>query len=141
LGCNWNSVGPAPGRPGAPPPCPGLAGSILPRHDLEQRVTMSTAPVETYHPGLEGVIANETAISSVEGKEGAGGLEYRGYGHEELAERVSYDETAFLLLHGDLPTRSQLQEFQARLRAARAIPEPLVALYRQVPPSVTRWTC
>jgi 2-methylcitrate synthase/citrate synthase II len=94
---------------------------------------MSTAPVNQYYPGLEGVIASETAISSVEGKQGAGGLEYRGYSIEDLAEKVSYEETAYLLLHGDLPTRSQLDAFNARLHAARAIPEPLVALFRQVP--------
>ncbi len=97
---------------------------------------MSTASVDQYHPGLEGVIASETAISSVEGKQGAGGLEYRGYNIEDLAEKVSYEETAFLLLHGDLPTQAQLREFESRLRAARAIPEPLVALFRQIPASI-----
>src|SRR5262249_31407653 len=75
--------------------------------------------IDEYHPGLEGVIANETAIASVEGKDGEGGLEYRGYRIEELAEAVSYEETAFLLLHGDLPTAAQLRVFDARLPAAR----------------------
>jgi len=94
---------------------------------------MSTAPVDHYYPGLEGVIASETAISSVEGREGAGGLEYRGYAIEDLAEHVSYEEAAYLLLHGDLPTADQLRGFQSRLKAARAIPESLVALYREIP--------
>jgi 2-methylcitrate synthase/citrate synthase II len=97
---------------------------------------MSNAPVDHYYPGLEGVIASETAISTVEGREGEGGLEYRGYRIEDLAEAVSYEETAFLLLHGDLPTKSQLAEFQARLGAARAIPEPLVDLFRGIPPDI-----
>lgn len=97
---------------------------------------MSTEPVDQYYPGLEGVIASETAISSVEGRHGAGGLEYRGYGIEDLAETVSYEETAYLLLHGDLPTPAQLREFQARLREARGIPEPLATLYRQIPKAV-----
>src|SRR3954453_6245787 len=97
---------------------------------------MSTESVDQYHPGLEGVIANESAIANVDGKEGAGGLEYRGYRIEDLAGHVSYEETAFLLLHGDLPTRSQLREFDARLRSARQIPEPLTALYRQIPENV-----
>ena len=91
---------------------------------------------DEYKPGLEGVIANETAIANVEGQEGAGGLEYRGYRIEDLAGRVSYEETAFLLLHGDLPTAGQLREFDARLRAARSIPEPLVDLYARIPPAV-----
>jgi 2-methylcitrate synthase/citrate synthase II len=97
---------------------------------------MSGVPSEEYHPGLEGVIASETAIANIEGSDGTGGLEYRGYRIEDLAGHVSYEETAFLLLHGDLPTSSQLAEFDARLRKGRAIPEPLIALYRQIPKSV-----
>ncbi len=98
---------------------------------------MSTAAdQDQYYPGLEGVIANESAIANLEGKEGSGGLEYRGYRIEDLAAVVSYEETAFLLLHGDLPTRAQLAEFDARLRAARSLPEPLVALYGQIPAPV-----
>jgi citrate synthase len=97
---------------------------------------MSGESAESYHPGLEGVIASETAIANIEGTDGAGGLEYRGYRIEDLAGHVSYEETAFLLLHGDLPTRSQFQEFDARLRRCRAIPEALIALYRQIPSSV-----
>jgi 2-methylcitrate synthase/citrate synthase II len=91
---------------------------------------------EEYYPGLEGVIANESAIANLDGAEGSGGLEYRGYRIEDLATVVSYEETAFLLLHGDLPTRAQLREFDARLRAARGLPEPLVALFGAIPASV-----
>ncbi len=97
---------------------------------------MSTAPTDVLYPGLEGVIACETAICNLEGKQGAGGLEYRGYTIEDLAGKVSYEETAYLLLHGDLPGRADLEKFTARLRAARAIPEPLVALFRQIPKQV-----
>src|SRR5262245_1041959 len=97
---------------------------------------MSTATVEQYYPGLEGVVSNESAICNLEGKEGAGGLEYRGYRIEDLAGEVSYEETAFLLLHGDLPTRAQLREFDARLRGMRDIPAPLVSLFRQLPTTV-----
>jgi 2-methylcitrate synthase/citrate synthase II len=94
---------------------------------------MSGASLDEYHPGLEGVIANETAIASIEGKDGAGGLEYRGYSIEDLAGKVSYEETAFLLLHGDLPSLSQLREFDERLRSQRTLPEPLVELFRRIP--------
>jgi 2-methylcitrate synthase/citrate synthase II len=97
---------------------------------------MSTASVEPYYPGLEGVISNETAIANIEGKEGEGGLEYRGYQIEELAGHVSYEETAFLLLHGDLPNRAQLDEFRARLRSMRSIPEPLLKLLGTIPRSI-----
>jgi citrate synthase len=94
---------------------------------------MSGVSTEEYRPGLEGVIASETAIANIEGKDGTGGLEYRGYRIEDLAGQVSYEETAFLLLHGDLPTKEQLREFDARLRRSRAIPDALIELYRQIP--------
>lgn len=96
---------------------------------------MNDASEDQYSPGLEGVIANETAIASVEGKEGEGGLEYRGYRIEDLAESVSFEETAFLLLHGDLPTSAQLKDFEARLANSRTLPEPLVDLLQKIPPS------
>ena len=89
----------------------------------------------SYSPGLEGVIAGESAIANVEGRGGAGGLEYRGYRIEELARDVGFLEVAFLLLHGDLPNSGQLDEFDARVRASRAIPDALVALYREIPES------
>jgi 2-methylcitrate synthase/citrate synthase II len=97
---------------------------------------MSGVSAEEYHPGLEGVIACESAIANIEGTDGAGGLEYRGYRIEDLAGHVSYEETAFLLLHGDLPGRDQLREFDARLRRSRSIPEPLSVLYREIPPQI-----
>ncbi len=94
---------------------------------------MSTASVDQYYPGLEGVIASETAISNVEGKQGAGGLEYRGYAIEDLAAGVSYLEAAYLLLHGELPGRSQLDGFRGRVGGAGSLPGPLVTLLRQIP--------
>src|SRR4029453_17187087 len=75
-----------------------------------------------YSPGLEGVIAGETAICTVEG-----GLSYRGYGVGDLAENCSFDEVAHLLLHGELPTTAQLAAFQSRVAAARGRPPPLPA--------------
>src|SRR6516165_9692572 len=90
---------------------------------------MSTS--EIYSPGLEGVIAGETAISTVEG-----GLSYRGYPVTELAEKTTFDEVAHLLLHGDLPTARQLAEFRHRVGVSRHIPEPLSALLKALP----RWT-
>src|SRR5437764_12377927 len=87
-----------------------------------------TTPKETYSPGLEGVIAGETAISTV-----TGGLRYRGYPVGELAEHATFDEVAYLLLHGELPNKPQLAEFQARVAQARSIPGPLRDLLRALP--------
>ena len=97
---------------------------------------MSTESVDHYYPGLEGVVSNETAICNLQGKQGNGGLEYRGYRIEDLAGRVSYEESSFLLLHGDLPNAAQLREFDARLRANRGLPAPLIELLRHIPKNV-----
>jgi len=86
---------------------------------------------EIYSPGLEGVIAGETAISTV-----TEGLRYRGYPVTELAEHCGFEEVAFLLLHGELPTARQLTEFRKRVAVARRLPEPLRDLLRALP----RWT-
>jgi citrate synthase len=83
---------------------------------------------EIYSPGLEGVIAGETAISTV-----VDGLRYRGYPVTELAEKATFDEVAYLLLHGELPTVKQLAEFQQRVATARVLPGPLINLLGSVP--------
>jgi 2-methylcitrate synthase/citrate synthase II len=87
-----------------------------------------TTPTEIYSPGLEGVIAGETAISTV-----TGGLRYRGYPVTELAQKSTFDEVAYLLLHGELPTRSQLTELQKRLAAAQKLPSVLSDLLKKLP--------
>src|SRR5262249_54687756 len=97
--------------------------------NLDEESNMS-APSELYSPGLEGVIAGETAISTV-----TGGLRYRGYPVTELAEKASFDEVAYLLLHGELPTAKQLTEFQRRLVAARQLPDTLRQLLKALPPA------
>jgi 2-methylcitrate synthase/citrate synthase II len=86
---------------------------------------------EIYSPGLEGVIAGETAVSTVEG-----GLRYRGYPVTDLAEKCNFDEVAYLLLYGDLPKQKQLDDFQMRVAAARRLPAPLKELF----PAVPKWT-
>jgi citrate synthase len=89
---------------------------------------MSTTATETYSPGLEGVIAGETAISTV-----AGGLSYRGYPVIELTEKATFDEVAYLLLYGELPKAGQLSDFQKRLVEARRLPGALTDLLRALP--------
>src|SRR3954449_10235298 len=96
---------------------------------LEEERDMSEA---IYSPGLEGVVAGETAVSTIEG-----GLRYRGYPVGELVEHAGFDEVAFLLLHGDLPNRAQLTSFKRRLAAARSLPHPLLDLLRVLPPAIS----
>lgn len=85
---------------------------------------------EIYRPGLEGVIAGETMISTI-----ADGLRYRGYPIEQLADHSSFDETAFLILNGELPTKSELEAFSARLVEASPIDDAVIAALRCIPPT------
>jgi len=81
-----------------------------------------------YSPGLEGIIAGETAISTI-----TDGLRYRGYDAEQLAEQGTFEETAYVLLHGDLPTADELAAFHKRLAAAAALPTEVMEFLRQIP--------
>ncbi|HJT31127.1 MAG TPA: citrate/2-methylcitrate synthase [Pirellulales bacterium] len=85
---------------------------------------------EIYRPGLEGVVAGETAICTL-----AGGLQYRGYGVEDLAGQATFEEAAYLLLHGELPERQQLERFHTRLTSVGPLPPPIVAALRAMPAS------
>src|SRR5712692_6292137 len=95
---------------------------------MDIRRGFMSASTDIYSPGLEGVIAGETAISTV-----TGGLRYRGYPVTELAEKATFDEVAYLLLHGELPTVTQLADFQKRLVAARRLPHTLGHLLLALP--------
>ena len=83
---------------------------------------------EVFSPGLEGVIAGETAISTLEG-----GLSYRGYPVVELVERCVFEEVAYLLLHGELPTKAELDAFNTRLIAASSLPPHATDFLEHVP--------
>ena len=86
---------------------------------------------EEYHPGLEGIIAAKTSISSI-----LGGLQYRGYAIEDLAENTTFEEVAYLVLYGELPTKSQMDGFNQRLVQARPVPPAVIDLLRLIPPDV-----
>jgi 2-methylcitrate synthase len=80
---------------------------------------------------LAGVVAGETTISTV-GKEGFG-LTYRGYSIDDLADRATFEEVAYLLLYDKLPTRSQLTEYRGKLATLRGLPAPLKTVLEQLP--------
>ena len=84
-----------------------------------------------FTPGLAGVIAAESSISSIDGLNGI--LRYRGIRIEELAEHSSFEEAAYLLMFGSLPKADELSAFDARLRENRGIPEGIVTLLKSLP--------
>ncbi len=81
--------------------------------------------------GLAGITAGETTICTV-GKAGLG-LTYRGYSINDLAEHAQFEEVAYLLLHGRLPNRSELESNSAKLRSLRGLPAPLRTVLEQLP--------
>ena len=81
--------------------------------------------------GLAGVTAGETHLCTV-GKEGAG-LTYRGYDIYDLANNARFEEVAFLLLHGHLPTQAELDAYIAKIKANRGLPDALRTVLEMVP--------
>jgi 2-methylcitrate synthase/citrate synthase II len=84
---------------------------------------------EIYRPGLEGVIAGETDVATVE----QDSLAYRGYTIESLANGASFEEVAYLLLNDDLPKRDQLAEFTRTIDSFRKLPDQVIATIKLIP--------
>lgn len=85
--------------------------------------------------GLAGITADETKVSTV-GKEGMG-LTYRGYSVNDLSDHATFEEVAFLLLNGRLPSRSELSAYQETLASLRGLPAPLRVVLEQLPASAS----
>ena len=79
--------------------------------------------METKNIGLRGIEIADTRISNIEGE--IGKLIYRGYDILDLAKNSNFEETAYLLIHDDLPNKHQLNEFSAKLIDARHIPKQM----------------
>ena len=81
--------------------------------------------------GLRGQSAGETALCTV-GKSGSG-LTYRGYDVADLAENASFEEVAYLLFYGELPTQSQLDTYIKTLMPLRDLPKTLKEVLQRIP--------
>jgi len=83
--------------------------------------------------GLEDVVATSSGICFIDGDRGI--LAYRGYDIHDLAPRASFEEVCYLVWHGRLPNRSELGDLQSQFAAASPLPDGVVRLMRQLPPS------
>ena len=81
--------------------------------------------------GLRGQSAGETELCTV-GKTGTG-LTYRGYDITDLAQNVSFEEVAYLILYGELPNAQQLGDYKEKLKARRGLPDALKATLEAIP--------
>ena len=87
--------------------------------------------MKEYHPGLEGVIATESSISDINGEKGI--LSYRGYSIEDLAKKTSFEETSYLLLTGELPSKSDLDGFTRKINSSKELPVELINFLEYIP--------
>jgi 2-methylcitrate synthase len=83
--------------------------------------------------GLRGQVAGKTALSTV-GKTGSG-LTYRGYDVKDLAAQCQFEEVAYLILKGELPTEAELTAYKAKLKALRSLPQALKDVLERIPAS------
>src|SRR5215470_6255956 len=91
--------------------------------------TGSTSTLKQNRGGLEGIVAATTALSKVEGT--AGRLIYRGYNIHDLAGKASFEEIAYLLWYGKLPTKMELVDLKVQMLEERSLP-PVVLQVLQV---------
>jgi len=94
--------------------------------------------------GLAGIVAGQTAICTV-GHEGDA-LHYRGYSIFDLAKNATFEEVAFLLIYGKLPTEQELIHYNQRLQSLRGLPKALTSALEDMPSDanpmeVLRTTC
>ncbi|WP_172276847.1 2-methylcitrate synthase [Chryseobacterium sp. LAM-KRS1] len=96
---------------------------------------MSTNNEPTFKPkksvALSGVAAGNTALCSV-GKSG-NDLHYRGYDILDLAEKAEFEEVAYLLIYGQLPTGAQLKNYKAKLKSLRGLPHSVRNILKSIP--------
>ena len=101
-----------------------------------QLVGEVTWPVEVkIGRGLEGALACTTKVGYVNGSKGW--LIYRGYNIFDLAEYSSFEETSYLLLYGKLPTKQELDEFNKKLIANRAVDKAVIDVLKMIPTAKT----
>ena len=87
--------------------------------------------VNVKNTGLRGVTVADTRVSFIDGEKGI--LIYRGYRIEDLAEKSSFMEVAYLVLNGTLPDKKELADFENRVKEARQVPEFINDSFKQLP--------
>ena len=98
--------------------------------DREGTQLMTDAKRPAVHRGLKDLCFDRSPTTFIDGR--AGELRYRGYSIHDLAAHSSFEETAYLLLYGDLPTAAELAAFDAALKEARDLPGAVHDIIRTV---------
>jgi citrate synthase len=99
---------------------------------MADNTTLTISLPPGYKPGLEGIIAGTSSIGEVNPEKDA--LIYRGYPAHELAEKATYEEVAYLLLHDKLPSSGELKSFEQELAKQRPLSDRILNQLKQLPP-------
>lgn len=102
-------------------------------HELvlaHQAPELKVSSTSSLHRGLSNLLVDNTHISRVDGEKGI--LEYRGYSIHDLVSQSSFEETTYLLLHGELPKPAELSAFTSLIEEARAVPPFVLNLMREL---------
>ena len=98
--------------------------------------TLSKLGRPKIHKGLVGLYVDESLITYIDGINGK--LYYRGYPLRELCDNSTFEEVAYLLIHGKLPSNSEFKEFKDLLIKERNIPDNIVSILKSFPRNTTR---
>jgi citrate synthase len=106
---------------------PVLSGSVGP-DVIDIRKLYGSTGAFTYDPGFTSTASCRSAITYIDGEEGI--LLHRGYPIDQLAERSTFMEVSYLLLHGDLPSREELDDFTTTITRHTMVHEQLAMFFR-----------
>jgi 2-methylcitrate synthase len=110
---------------------PCVAEVQVPHQEHDPMSEQSTAPKPKKSVALSGVVAGNTALCTV-GRSG-NDLHYRGYDIHDLAAKGSFEEVAYLLVHGVLPNWAELKAYRTKLRRLRGLPAPVKSALELLP--------
>lgn len=97
-------------------------------------MTAEATTIPQVSKGLKGVLAADSSVCDIDGTHGR--LLYRGYDIDDLARNSTFEETSYLLFKGELPSKSQLDQFSKTLASARALPPKVLDFLRQQPTDI-----
>src|SRR6266480_7339962 len=101
--------------------------------EMTAETSGTTSTTEQNRGGLEGVVAATTVLSKVEGTTGR--LIYRGYNIHDLARSTSFEEIAYLLWYGKLPTKMELVDLKVQMLEERTLPTGVLQVLNFLPPT------
>src|SRR5439155_6434755 len=97
--------------------------SLPPSNEIAMEAETQAEPKIDIHRGLKGVYFDRSRVCDIDGR--GGQLWYRGYSIHDLAEHSTFEETCYLLFHGELPSTAELAAFSSELRAAGSLAAPI----------------